>query len=448
MDRKRILPAAALLLALLAPSSLAGRPGENPNPNQVRVTAERASIYIEPSRGSTRIDIVGKGALLNLLQTKKVNDIWYHVSFSSSRYGTRISGFILDSAVELVGETIPPPREEKKAPEKAAVEPPAPRKAEEKELTEPVSQPSPEFEVSLVPTALPEGKLIVLPGKAAPLQNPAWRPADITPTDKVPVKPKIKLPERPETSEILVFTPILRGRRYAFPRKATPLQEMAWRTEEVAPAKAPPQPEKKIETEQPKAPPPTPTPREKEVAAAKPKAKPVKPQTIRPPRSPVSRKGPGRMSLGLGYGSSFGGAGACFQVNTGRGIALHAGVGIFPTTVIYSETDWVKNKPLWSIGLKYYLPLKSSLFSPYVDIQYGGLRVEAAQVVIGIWDYEYVYSREQKTLYGPSLLGGIEIRKGWFGIGSALGISYATTSWEMLQNKVSLSFDVSLMVHF
>ena len=42
---------------------------------QVRVIAERASIYIEPSRTSARIEVVGKGTLLNLLQDRKVKDI-------------------------------------------------------------------------------------------------------------------------------------------------------------------------------------------------------------------------------------------------------------------------------------------------------------------------------------------------------------------------------------
>jgi hypothetical protein len=83
-----------------------------------------------------------------------------------------------------------------------------------------------------------------------------------------------------------------------------------------------------------------------------------------------------------------------------------------------------------------------------VDIQFGGLRVEAAQVVVGIWDYDYVYSQEQKSLWGPSFLAGVEIRKGRFGICGALGISYVTTSWDFLENRVSLSFDTSLVVHF
>ncbi len=412
--RKRLLWAAALLLMIIPPLYSDVSSVKNPEVNQVRVIAERASIYIEPRRGSTRIDIVRKGDLLNLLQTKKVNEIWYYVSYSSSRYGTRVSGFVLDSSVELVGETIPAAPEEKKPQEKAAIPPPASPvtpvapKAEEKEETKPEPPPAPT---------------------------------------------KLQPEELPETSEVLVFTELLRRRSYTFAGRAAPLEEVPWRVEAPAPVKEtkipiPVQPEKKKEAEPRKVVPPKRTPEKKEAKTQPPEKEPVKPQVVSPAGIPAQTKGPGRFAFGLGYGSSFGGAGACLQFSPGMGIVLHAGAGIFPTTLIYSETDWVKNETLWSVGIKYYLPFKLSLFFPYVDIQYGGLRVEAAQVITGIWDYDYVYSREQKALWGPSFLGGVEIRTGRFGICGALGISYVTTSWEYLANKVSLSFDTSLVVHF
>src|SRR4030042_4387236 len=103
---------------------------------------------------------------------------------------------------------------------------------------------------------------------------------------------------------------------------------------------------------------------------------------------------------------------------------------------------------MWAVGRKYYLPFSSALFFPFVDLQYGGVRVEAAQVVIGIWDYQYVLSQEQKSLWGPSFLGGIALRKGRLGLQAALGAAYATTSWTYLQNKVSLVFDAGLVLHF
>ncbi|MGB7294098.1 MAG: hypothetical protein WBC70_00780, partial [Candidatus Aminicenantales bacterium] len=251
------------------------------------------------------------------------------------------------------------------------------------------------------------------------------------------------------------------SRKYAFPRRAAPLLEPPWKVEAAAPVvmekPVPPvvqkseptlPPDKKRETEPREIPAPKPTSKEKKDEKPQPEGKPTQPQIVKPARIPVQRKGPGGLSIGLGYGSSFGGAGACLQLSTGGGVAVHAGAGMFPTTLIFSETDWVKNETLWSVGLKYYLPVKSPLFFPYLDFQYGGLRVEAAQVVIGIWDYDYVFSREQKSLYGPSFLSGVEVRKGRFGLSGALGISYVTTSWEFLQNRVLFSFDTSLVVHF
>ncbi|MDH4270879.1 MAG: hypothetical protein OEW18_02760 [Candidatus Aminicenantes bacterium] len=418
MDTRRILSAAALIFMII-PSLYSGvGPGESTNIKQVRVTAERASIYIEPSRGSTRIDIVEKGALLNLLQTKKVKDIWYYVSFSSPRYGTRVSGFVQDSAVELVDATIPPVSEPKKAPEKVESRPP-------------------------------------IPPPVAP--TPAKEEAKPEPQPPPKVKAKLEPPVPPEWSEALVFTQLPKSKSYSSPFKTAPLQELSWKVEEPVPVEeektpvkveAAPPPDKKKEAEPREVPPPSPATKKKEPKTIKPEVEPVKPQTIRPTRTPAPRKSLGRLAFGLGYGASFGGAGACLQLNTGIGIAVHAGAGIFPTTLVYSDSDWVQNKPLWSIGIKYYLPVKSPLFYPYVDIQYGGLRVEAAQVVIGIWDYDYIYSQEQKSLWGPSFLAGVEIRKGRFGICGALGISYVTTSWDFLQNRVSLSFDTSLVVHF
>ncbi|MFZ2054280.1 MAG: hypothetical protein WAU81_08795 [Candidatus Aminicenantales bacterium] len=468
MDRKHILPAAALLLMLIPPLYSDISPGQNPHIKQVRVIAERASIYIEPSRGGNRIDIVGKGALLNLLQTKKVKDIWYHVSFSSSRYGTRISGFVLDSAVELVDETIPPVPEQKKAPEKAESRPPAPPpaaptppKAEEKEETKPEPQPPPKVEAKLEPPERPEASEVLVftqllrsrsysfPLKAAPPEELPWRIEAVTPVEEEK--------RAVEVEELTLLTAPPKPRKIILPKKERSLQDAVWQILPPAVAEIPkepekteaaPQPEKKKEAEIHEVPPPTPTPKKKEAERAKPEVEPVKPQTIKPARIPAPRKGLGRLTFGLGYGSSFGGAGACLQLNIGKGIAVHAGTGIFPTTLVYSDTDWVKNKPLWSVGIKYYLSIKSPLFYPYVDIQYGGLRVEAAQLVIGIWDYDYVYSREQKSLWGPSFLTGVEIRKGRFGICGALGISYVTTSWDFLQDRVSLSFDTSLVIHF
>ncbi len=456
MKRLRILAAAALLWlvisALLAPAGEVGQRAVR----QVRVTAERASVYIEASRSSSRIDIVSKGTLLNLLQTNKVRGSWYYVTYSSSRYGTRVSGFVLDSAVEVVGEASPAAPENKKPEEKTAAVPPLPPvqpEARVREETKP-ELPPPKVEKSLVATSLPGAMRIMLP-PASPPQDRFWRLIETAETPKKPAEAEIPAPEPPRISEAVVHTGIPKGRDYSFPRGTRPLQDPPWKITEPVPveperpvSKLEPPPAKKEEAKPKEATPP-PAPPKKATPPPDPKEKQAPPGSItRPSRLPGVRKSPGGLSISLGYGTSFGGAGGCLQVSTGGGIALHAGAGIFPTTLVYSDTDWVKNETLWSVGLKYYLPIQSSLFYPYLDLQYGGLRVEAAQVVIGLWDYDYVYSQEQKSLWGPSILAGVEVRRGRLGICGALGVSYVATSWDYLQDKVALSFDTSLVVHF
>jgi len=447
---------------------------------QVRVTAERASIYIEPSRTSARIDIVGKGTILNLLQDRKVKNIWYYVSFNSPRYGTRISGFIQESAVELAIETPPAsPKQEEKIP-------PSPKAEEKKEV--PMEAPTaPQVVEAIALTKLPKSKSFKFPRREPARQDGVWNIVEIVPAEKVAVEVKPAPETPPEITEVPILARLPKNKSYKFPRKEGPLQEAAWKVIEIAPVEkekppvevgefalltVPPKrrvitlPKKEKPREDPvwqviqpiiaETPKPTEKPEakleppevKKEPPETKPETKPTEPQPIKPVRVSAPRKGPGFFSLGLGYGSSFGGAGGCLQLNTRTGLSFHVGVGLYPTSLIYSGTDWVKNETLWSIGLKYYLPLKSPSFSPFVDIQYGGLRVEAAQVVIGIWDYNYILSQEQKSLSGPSCLAGVEFQKGRFGISAALGVSYATTSWKYLQNKVSFVFDTGLVFHF
>jgi hypothetical protein len=370
------------------------------------VTAERASVYIEPNRNSSRIEVVTKGSVLNLLQESKVKGAWYYVSFSSPRYGSRISGFIMDTMVEPVSET---------------------------------------------PPAAPTEKIEAPPAKETAPARPAEPPAPPRAEEKKEAAKVIPAP--PQIVETLALTAPLKSRSFSFPRKEIPLQETAWKVEEKPEVKeaqpAVPQPVIAPKTEEKAEAQPKPTetkvppPPEK-----KPEPKPVAPQPIRVAPARPARKGPGFITLGLGYGSSFGGAGGSLQLNTQMGLSLHVGIGLYPTSLIYSETDWVKNEMMWSVGLKYYLPLSSTSFFPYVDIQYGGQRVEAAQVVIGIWDYNYVMSQEQKSLSGPSFLGGFELRKGRIGITAAVGVAYTTTSWKYLESKVALVFDAGIVFHF
>ena len=458
---------------------------------QVRVIVDRAGIYIEPSRTSSRIEVVEKGTLLNLFQQKKVKDVWYYVSFTSRQYGSRISGFIHESYVELVDETAAasPLKAEKKKLEEKIQQAPAPEKSapqtppEKPRPAPPKAAPKPEvklkpgplaqYEEILILTALPKAKSFKFPRREPARREPAWKPLE---TLRPKEEPKIVVAEKKESPEKAVNTapvkpaePPRQAKKEETPpvqpeaKKEVPVEKKAEKPAEKAVKTAPQnkvekppqvkkveppavQPETKKETAAEKK---TEKPREEEVsqpAGAPPAAAQTAP--FKPPRhAPPSRK-PGFITCGLGYGSSFGGAGASLQLNTGLGFSLHAGAGLYPTTLIYSETEWVENKTLFSAGLKYYLPLESTSFYPYIDLQYGGLRIEAAQVVIGIWEYSYIYSQEQKALYGPSLLAGTEIRLGRFGINGALGLSYCLTKWEFLEKKAFLAFDAGLIIYF
>jgi hypothetical protein len=406
---------------------------------QVRVTAERASIYAEPSRTSARIDIVEKGTILNLFQLNKVKKVWYYVSYDSPRYGSRVSGFIQDSYVEPVGAERPqtPKPEERIEQRKAEPTPPpekpaAPPPKAEAKAAKPEVPPPPRVERLIGLTPIPRGQTFRFPRREPQRQEMAWMPP--APAEKK-VEAKAALPLKKEKPPEKGLTEASKESKPPQPQAAPPAKPTVPRIEKEEKPK--PEPEAKKEKAKVR-----PQPEEVE---RKPQFQPPRAQ---PSRTAAPRRGPGAFRLGLGYGNSYGGAGGFLQVNIGMGVSLHGGVGMYPTTMVYSGTDWVKNEVLYSAGLKYYLPIGSGALLPYLDLQYGGLRVEAAQIVSGIWESSYVYSHEQKTLQGISFLAGTEMRLGRLGLNGSLGASYSLTEWEFLQQKLFLAFDVGLVVYF
>ena len=167
---------------------------------------------------------------------------------------------------------------------------------------------------------------------------------------------------------------------------------------------------------------------------------------------PTSARKEGRkfkwITLGLGYGQSLGGAGGFIQLNTKSGISFHGGVGYYPTSYVYSDCDWVKDVTLFTGGIKYYLPLGVDPLRFYLDFQFGGIGVEAAQIVEGIWQYNFVFDYRQKTLWGPSFLGGLELRLGSLGLNGAVGLSYNTTKLDWDIQDYFMSFDLGFLLYF
>lgn len=115
---------------------------------KIRVTAERADIYIEPHKSSTVIETVNRGAILNLFETSGEQTDWFYVSFYSETKWATITGFIEAGLVALVAgeeperatpEKVPAKRPQAKKPRPKPVEKPQAEKPVEKVL--PVKEP-------------------------------------------------------------------------------------------------------------------------------------------------------------------------------------------------------------------------------------------------------------------------------------------------------------------
>lgn len=87
-----------------------------PQENKLLVVAGRTGVYLDPDINSPIIDIVGKGTILNLLATEKIQELWYYVSFYSEERFINVSGFIHASSVEMVYEIPEIIEEEKEEP--------------------------------------------------------------------------------------------------------------------------------------------------------------------------------------------------------------------------------------------------------------------------------------------------------------------------------------------
>ncbi len=267
-------------------------------------------------------------------------------------------------------------------------------------------------------------------------------------TETMPIQPPRKeIKPEPEpvisTEEVLQTTAIPFSSRLSLPLYTLPSQEAFWELIRTEPMMAEPKPKAKpLEIPPPQA--------ELETDKRKETVKPP-PEQIKPPmQAPYIRPRvtlPARLSLGLGYGSSTGGFGGFVQYSVIPNLALHGGVGYFPTSLIYSETDWVENQVLYSVGLKYYIPIVSQSVRGYLNVQYGGFTVEAVQLIEGIWDGEFIYRNEQKALYGPQALLGGEFHLGPLKLNASAGAAYALTDWEWLPQDFYFTFDLGLLFY-
>lgn len=374
---------------------------------QVRVTVERAPIYAEAHTGSYRIEILQKGTILTIFTSGEPETDWYYVSYRSKRWNSKVTGFIQASMVEEVGA------EPEAEPEKKPVPPPAKTEVESK--PEP-AKPKPE------PVIVKESVGIspVLSSKMYELPAFDWEeePRLFLSIDAKPAAVEHIEKEDKALSDITKKIPgTLKERQ--------PPEEFA---------KKPEKEEKKEE------------PTIKEEKPVVPRVKPKKTPRPKKPRLPGERS---LLTMSMGYGPSAGsGLGGFVQLNSNKRVSLHLGAGYYPTTYFYSEHEWASNQILFSVGVKYYLPFESGRLRPYVDLQYGGVSVEAVRIITGFWQYQYVYENIQKTLYGPSFLAGIELRlMSNVGLNGAIGLSYNTTKWDYWERDYFLTAEVGLLYY-
>ena len=378
--------------------------------NKVRVIAENAPIYAEASTYSYKIETVKKGTVLALFTTGPIKQTWFYVFYHSQRWNSKVTGFIQASLVERISEKPEAvakenkeKRQEVKKKKAAIVSVPPHRAFVLPEVKEKEKKPR-------VFALLP--KITPAPEKIKERKEPVKKEEKTEPVVILPEKIIVRSEIKKQKAEIKkeekaqVVPPKPKAKKQEIPKESVPSQKKAK--------------EQQILTERP----PT---------IAEPK---------QPPKSPL-------LTMSLGYGPSLGsGIGGFIQLNTRAGFSFHIGAGYYPTSYFYSEYDWVKNRVLYSAGIKYYLPFGNNRIRPYLDLQYGGISIEAVRIVTEIWYYNYTYENIQKTLMGPSILAGIEIKMGALGLNGALGLSYNTTEWDYLVRDYFLTGDVGLLIYF
>lgn len=405
--------------------------------NKVRVIAEKAPIYAEASIYSYKIETVKKGTVLALFTTGPIKQTWFYVFYHSQRWSSKVTGFIQASLVERISEK----------PEAVAKE----NKEKRQEVKKKETQISREKVEQVIKDLKPDVKITPKKKKASIVSVPPHRAFVLLEVKEKEKKPRVfallpkitpapeKIKERKEPVKKEEKTePVVILPEKIIVQSEIKKQKAEIKKEEKAQV-VPPKPKAKKQEIPKKSVPSQKKAKEQQILTERP---PTIAEPKQPPKSPL-------LTMSLGYGPSLGsGIGGFIQLNTRAGFSFHIGAGYYPTSYFYSEYDWVKNRVLYSAGIKYYLPFGNNRIRPYLDLQYGGISIEAVRIVTEIWYYNYTYENIQKTLMGPSLLAGIEIKMGALGLNGALGLSYNTTEWDYLVRDYFLTGDVGLLIYF
>ena len=73
---------------------------------KLEVTADRASVHLEPRINSPVLETLSRGAVIKLSSATKFRTNWFYVQFVSSRSGRMLSGYVLDAAVRKLNSTL------------------------------------------------------------------------------------------------------------------------------------------------------------------------------------------------------------------------------------------------------------------------------------------------------------------------------------------------------
>lgn len=152
--------------------------------------------------------------------------------------------------------------------------------------------------------------------------------------------------------------------------------------------------------------------------------------------------------VGIGYGNSYGGLGAKFQMRFGGtlGIGFHVGAGYLPAGL---ATDGKMDGAfLYSAGFKFffYKPL-------YIDFQFGVFGVEKYEISTyynGYYsDYSYFHYDRTEPLFGPSaLVGGDFLFGKHFGFNGAVGASYNINDKKLFKTDFYFALDLGFVFRF
>ncbi len=95
-----------LLLAWALVAGLTAPPEIHGYEKKLRVVSDYAHVYLQPDEASPVVDTIDRGMVLSLMYGGKLKKTWYYICFKSAKSGNTKSGYVLDSEVELLFDSL------------------------------------------------------------------------------------------------------------------------------------------------------------------------------------------------------------------------------------------------------------------------------------------------------------------------------------------------------